>query len=143
MVNLFQASVRGYYCSKSSPHVFMTKRKLLSSRWINVVTGRALYIFRPLCFYGYSFEYERAVDLHKLCGKELTKRLGRVSAWRTQDGWFVPGRDRRWVWGLNIPGSVRVPDIGMTPEGYYTCKGQVILAERVSIAQLELERLFL
>jgi hypothetical protein len=40
----------------------MTKK----NPWINVVTGRALYVHSPMCFYRYSFEHERAVDLHKL-----------------------------------------------------------------------------
>ena len=83
----------------------------------------------------------KAVNLRKEVGRVMSRRLAKVSAWRTLDGWHVLGRG--CVWRLNIPVSVGSVYTEQTSDGFLTWQGEVILAERITLAELQLEDLFL
>lgn len=119
------------------------KRKLTCTNHVQVLLGRALYILDPQCFYGSVVQDVKAVELHKLAGSVISRRLSRVSAWRTCDGWFILGRNKRYMWRLNIPASIRSVPVDQTSDGFLTCQGEIILAERITLAELQLEDLFL
>lgn len=119
------------------------RRKLTCTNRLQVLLGRTLYIVYPMCFYGYAVHDVKAINLRKEVGRVMSRRLAKVSAWRTCDGWFILGRDKRYMWRLNIPASVGSVLVEQTWDGYLTWQGEVILAERISQAELQLEDLFL
>jgi hypothetical protein len=110
------------------------KRKLTSTNRFQVLLGRALYIFHSACFYGYALNDVKSVNLNK-------RARNRPFAWRTQDGWHMPGRG--CVWRLNIPASVVSVVAEQNQDGFLTWQGELIVAERISLSQLQLEDLFL
>ena len=117
------------------------RRKLTCINGLQVLLGRAIHIYYPMCFYGYAVHDVKAVNLRKEVGRVMSKRLAKVSVWRTLDGWHVLGRG--CVWRLNIPASVGSVYVEQTSDGFLTWQGKVILAERISQAELQLEDLFL